>query len=397
MGIERCRSSRAEAGSEAPKGLEGTLRQPLHCLIYRQYHKSRGPATTRNITSFAGMETCSTESGDFPVTLLPPEQASTRPGPTRDTSVLGPIVCPPSTQSHRPSRMSPLSLGRSLEGAQDTSVARRALPDPACCGGGEEAVHPVSRLLRTGGSEDRSPRLGRWTQPRSGALGLCSAPGCPHGQQRKTVRTAGSHALRSALSTDNKSEGKQENGTTACHERDHQQHPSPPRLSGLKFVCQEETDCTEDTPEKVHAPLMPERALRGGPHTPQAQPPPPQTDTAPPGPAAAARHWAAEWRSGCAETVQRIGSQQPKAADPEALPWAHVHGLSTPPGPPRAGPHTHVQTLPGETGLPSETRLQTAPCGVRAALPWGTGQALTPLLHRWLMPWGERPTRPGVC
>lgn len=163
-------SPRAEAGSEAPKGLEGTLRQPLHCLIYRQYHKSRGPATTRNVTSFAGMETCSTESGDFPVTLLPPEQASTRPGPTRDTSVLGPIVCPPSTQSHRPSRMSPLSLGRSLEGAQDTSVARRALPDPACCGGGEEAVHPVSRCsgqvaLRIGARASaggHSHALGPW-------------------------------------------------------------------------------------------------------------------------------------------------------------------------------------------------------------------------------------------
>lgn len=93
----------------------------------------------------------------------------------------------------------------------------------------------------------------------------------------------------------------------------------------------------------------------------------------------------------------RVGSQQPKAADPEALPWARIHRLPIPPGPPRAGPHTHVQTLPGETGLPSETRLQTAPCGVRAALPWGTGQALTPLLHRRLMPWGDRPARPGVC
>ena len=230
--------------------------------------------------------------------------------------------------------MSPLSLGRSLEGAQDTSVARRALPDPACCSGGEEAVRPVSRLLRTGGSEDRSPRPGRWTQPRSGALGLCSAPGCPQGQQRRTVRTAGSRALRCPLSTDNNSEGKQGNGTTACHARDHQQHPLPPRLSGLKFVCQEEADFTEDTPEKVHAPLVPARAPRRGLHTPQAQPPPPQTDKAPPGPAAAPRRWAGEWRPGCAETVQsRLAAAQgcgPRGASMGTHPQAvHPAGSSS--------------------------------------------------------------------
>lgn len=116
-------------------------------------------------------------------------------------------MCPTRTQSHRPSRTSPLSPGRSLEGAQDTSVGRRALPGPACCGGGEEAIRPVSRVLRTGGSEGRSPCLGQWAQPRSGALGLCSAPGCPHGQQRRTFRTAGSRAPRSALSTDDQSKG----------------------------------------------------------------------------------------------------------------------------------------------------------------------------------------------
>ena len=98
-------------GSQAPKGLGGTLHQPLHCLTYRQYHKSRGPATTRNVTSFAGMETCSRQTGDFSVTLPPPGTGEhKRPGPhrTRQQSVphaarahqahgvTGPLKCPPS-------------------------------------------------------------------------------------------------------------------------------------------------------------------------------------------------------------------------------------------------------------------------------------------------------------
>ena len=74
-------------------------------------------------------------------------------------------------------------------------------------------------------------------------------------------------------------------------------------------------------------------------------------------------------RDAGAHRLFRVSSQQPKAADPEVLPRGCVHGLSIPLGPPRAGPHTHVQTLPGEMGLltalPSETHLQTAPCGVQ--------------------------------
>lgn len=87
-------SPRAEAGSQALKGLGGTLHQPLHCLIYRQYHKSRGPATTRNVTSFAGMETCSRESGEFSVTLLPPGTGKHKgPGPHGTRQCSAPVAC----------------------------------------------------------------------------------------------------------------------------------------------------------------------------------------------------------------------------------------------------------------------------------------------------------------
>ena len=45
--------------------------------------------------------------------------------------------------------MSPLSSGQSLEGPQDTSISRQALPNHDGCSGDMGAVRPESRLLGT--------------------------------------------------------------------------------------------------------------------------------------------------------------------------------------------------------------------------------------------------------
>ena len=214
--------------SQAPKGLGGTLHQPLHCLTYRQYHKSRGPATTRNVTSFAGMETCSRQTGDFSVTLPPPGTGEhKRPGPhrTRQQSVphaarahqahgvTGPLKCPPS------------ALASPWRRLRTRASAARHCPTLTVV---VETWGPSTQSLGCSGQnklscpEDRSLGLGRWAVPRSGALGLRSAPRRPHGQQRLMVRTAGSHTPRSALSTGNKSEEE-------ARERNHcLRRPRPP-------------------------------------------------------------------------------------------------------------------------------------------------------------------------
>lgn len=145
---------------------------------------------------------------------------------------------------------------------------------------------------------------------------------------------------------------------------DHQQHPSPPHLSGLKVVCQEETDCTKDAPEKV-----PARAPRRGPHTRGRSPPPPQNGHCPAQASSCARRRAAEWRPGCAETVQRVSSQQPKAADPEALPRARVHGLSIPRGPPQDHTHTCKHFL-GRRGCQLGCHLRRASKQLHVGCGW---------------------------
>ena len=118
--------------SQAPKGLGGTLHQPLHFLTYRQYHKSKGPTTTRNVTSFAGMETCSRETGDFPVTLPPPGTGEhKRPGPhgTRQHSV--PHVAAYAHQAHRvtgPLECPPSALASPWRGLRTRASAARHCP-----------------------------------------------------------------------------------------------------------------------------------------------------------------------------------------------------------------------------------------------------------------------------
>ena len=198
--------------------------------------------------------------------------------------------------------------------------------------------------------------------------------------------------------------------------------------------CQEETDCTEDTPEKVQPPNTPVRAPRRGPHapapcagkgpahTPPHTPTPRASKGAETGPAHNAGAAPAPTmltqrcptqqlplgagqgsRDPGAHRLFRVSSQQPEAADPGAPPRGRIHRLSIPLGPPRAGPHTytHVQTLPRETGLltglPSETHLQTAPCGLQgsSALEDRTGPH-TPAVQT-AHPLGRRDPRSLAC
>ena len=218
------------------------------------------------------------------------------------------------------------------------------------------------------GPEDRSLRLGRWTEPRSEALGLCSAPGRPHGQQWLTVRTAGSPTPRSALSTDNKSEEK-------TRERNHRlphvttsSIPHPQSSPDSSLYVRRELTGLKTLQRRCSRPMC-QRGRRDRARThPRRSPCLHNADAALPGQQLPLGAGQGSGDAG-AHRLFRVSSQQPEAADPEALPRGRVHGLSIPLGPPRAGPHTHVQTLPGEmgllTGLPSETCLQTAPCGVQ--------------------------------